>query len=450
MDLKIDIGRFKALAKMKKSDLKAAASLIEVPTAGKTIKVLLYDILRKESNRYQAQNGSYRFIEESYAMRVFGMKKAELVNEMGGGSQYKKMTRGVLLGAVIERKSYNRISEFENSDYFYRDVNNKYTYQDPHAIKNEIETIDNVMRTELNKHIITELAEIVIDYVVYVPPTDEYLEQLKQNEDERNAMRRKQYRAKIEHKRRHSSLQGHKCTFEGCMNVMQHMEFNNEHYYRPADGRGLRPLLGNPRGMEVLIDAQHRLYPRMNPVFRNDKRTIDWNNDKFKLANNWYSQVRHLDSNSVKAAVIEMRNMIRQQYAPILKYVKFGAINDDNKFEDSLYGLYDNKMNALNYFQYLLSTRNVYFIDREGKIVYGDYHSNTYISQGISLFPGFYSAFFLIESNPDGSVQISPVNFGILSELAQPDASIKSLKTTTKIFSRSIKQGEYVRDDDDD
>ena len=420
----IQIETFRSLSILKKAELENAALNYSISTNGKTIKSIIHDILEQEAERIYRSGESFKVIEKDYLLRVLSMRKKKLLQELNDDKEFKKYTRRELLSIVVDHMSR---SELDDNEYFeYDQRTGKYQYNDLHIIQPEIENIDSVMKAELNKHIIPELSNIVVHYVIDAP-FDQELETV----NERAQRLLINFTIRNEHRNKHCNLDDHECTYEGCMNVMQNCQLYDEWYYRPICVTKLK--YADKWGLPGLLKLQNQLYPNMNPI-EAVNTVVDKEPDKFSLSRNWYSQVRHLDSKSVKAAVIEMKKMIQERYSKILKYIKFGAINDQELFERSLSQIKDNDIDSLNYFQFLLSTRNVYFIDRKGHKIYAAYNYNEHSGRGLSLFPGFYSAIFLLESNSDDTLQISPVNFGVLTSQDLPHRVVEPLKAT-KVYS---------------
>ena len=163
---------------------------------------------------------------------------------------------------------------------------------------------------------------------------------------------------------------------------------------------------------------------------------------KFNLVDGWYNKVVTIKSgNCLKDSLFKMRELIIKKYSDLLPFIKFGAVNNKKEFKRLANSIDDHDIESLQYFNFLLSTASVMFINTEGEIVYS---SETKFDQYI---PSFYTCFFLIEANNDGVTgHVSPINFGILKSNQIPYK--RYLTTIKKLYGKepSLKGTKQVKD----
>lgn len=135
---------------------------------------------------------------------------------------------------------------------------------------------------------------------------------------------------------------------------------------------------------------------------------------RMELVKGWYGKVVPIENgNCLVDSLFEMRNMIRSSYSHILDRIWWGVINDDEKFTKLVNSLEPTK-ESLDFFPYLLSTANVFFINVKGELLHG--------IQDIRM-NNFYSCYFLISSmNPEDETiaHINPIQFGCNSSDIMP------------------------------
>ena len=384
------------------------------------LEIIMY-IHDNKMNRVE----KHRKIEKPCLRRLLYSTKDQLINEIAElllEINVKGKTRKELLYLLIEHHSTDfTIEQFDHShfnpEYFKqikdtRDPENdyvRYEYNDPYMI-GEDNIFRNVIMKELDKYVNHDVAGIIIRYIIVrnIPEPGEVLDLIESHcyRSTYHPIRKNQ----LQNQDRSYRYKSDRNNYEKSVNVFKKSLLYNLHFHgmRFSEIDKISRTLYNPK-------------MRINNGFEEMKK-------QFSFVDDWYSQVCHNDSNSFKPAVIQMRKMIIKKYSAIIDQIKFGAINDEKRFHKLLAGLKDNDIESLEYLQFLLSTKFVFFIDRMGRIVYDwsfnrGYHTDIVTDWAVkdyNIFPGFYKAFFLLEPNSDGSVQISPVNFGILKDRVIP------------------------------
>ena len=439
------ISTIKKLVNSKKSTLINKAKALGVKYRGKNVKNLILDILQYISDTTIVNETVYDRMDKEYLTTLLGMKKAQLKAEAGRIEDLKPWiegkTRKRLLNMIIENVAESVSTDHFDPEFFSINESSdefKYVYDDPHMIREEKEDFNYFLMKELDKHVNVNVAGIIADFVTAPEGERSDKQPLETHTFEHfvTDIRRDQFLEKRNHKRWHSGLSstGHDhehhdgvCKYNECVNVMK------KSYMYDVDVYGGSARNSDTSELVAMQKLSKSVYGDMAPVASGFNKA----GDHFNFVNGWYSQVHHMDSNSFKPAVIKMREMIIEKYASIIPNIKFGAIHDEEKFQQLLAGLDDNDIGSLEYLQFLLSTPYVYFINNQGRIVYDCKFTRNYQDDGIALFPGMYKAFFLIEQNSDGSVQISPVNFGILANRTIPKFQkfrhVKATKVTGMI-----------------
>ena len=205
----------------------------------------------------------------------------------------------------------------------------------------------------------------------------------------------------------HKQDEDHICTYEKCFNV-----FKKERFYEPYlynfNQDDVEDEFDDWFSEKYYLIRERSLHPL--PQDENLKKR-----DKFRLVPGWETQIVPIESgNCLKDSLFKMREMILEKYSDILEFNQFGVVNDEKEFTRLANSIDDHDVESLDYFSFLLSTGSVYFINSEGFEVHNS------INHGNLMVPNFYSCFFLIEENDDGTGHISPINFGILTKKCRP------------------------------
>ena len=401
------------------------------------IKDLIINIFTEASKLFEGREDVFR-VKSSFVQKVLGYNKAHLikratkssvknVNKMTAKALKKEIilkksktivddpqrinnhtTSAVYFGPITFEESFTRCSEYDpaffrlstlynKERYFYSDPQMPYNRSNPNNYQKDFNDI-------FTKLLNSDVASIIVDFLTFIDgpvgPVYSMKESQKITEKERSEI--------DEHTRLHNK-RGHYCTYETCMNVFKKSLFYNITYKTKPRKNKKEPTFWDTLG--------DKLYPKVvkDSYVENMRRGYD----SFDLVPGWYSQVIPIKSgNCLKDSLFKMRELILNEYAPILKNIKFGAINNYKEFTELSNSLDDHDISSLDYFPYLLSTRSVYFINRKGQMIYRSVRGSR-----IDI-PVFYKVFFLIEDNNDGLTgHISPINFGIMNKAIIPSQS---------------------------
>ena len=317
-----------------------------------------------------------------------------------------------LITAILIKKAENRskrIEKMTNSKFFMEkktdtEFENEFSYRDIYVTQFADKNLKENLNENINNYSVSnDVSQIIVNYATttrQIPETYDYQESMSithENEEKEIA----------EHKEIHCK-DDHECTYENCYN-----QFYPQHLYRIGFSYNLEDDYCENWYNE---NYKHIDKYSLQPLSHKNEKT-------FQLVSGWENQIIPIENgNCLKDSLFKMREMIIEKYGEILEFNKFGVINNEKEFTRLANSIDDHDINSLHYFSFLLSTGSIYFINSDGREIFGNFNSWNILQ------PSFYSCFFLIEQNDDGTGHISPINFGVLKTARRPAYS-----TLTKI-----------------
>ena len=306
----------------------------------------------------------------------------------------------------ITKKHLQRIG----SPFFIEDENGDYQYNDPFLTGNDLYSEYLIILKRLTTDVTAEhILNFLTDSTKISPPLydgrteAEFLNNKWRDQDEEFDLKHAD----------HSD-----CEFHKCFNIFQNFRYYNEFAGYKFCG---------DRDIDDPFDYGKHIHKENYKVLNHDvfeELEENYKLTSYPLVSGWRSKLVYIpNGNCLKDSLFKMREMILEKYSDVIELSSFGVINDEKRFTELANSIDDHDIDSLDYFNFLLSTGSVHFIDHDGRPIYKTTTSSL-------LVPTFYHCFFLIETNKDGITgHISPIDFGILKTAEQPTLSpMTSLK----------------------